>query len=442
MLEGSWLGILEVNAIKLRIVINFKNSGTDSPEVTIDSPDQSAYGIPAGLLYFENDSISVGAPSIMGRYSGNFDAGSKTFKGQWFQGPLSLPLNLEKSDKEVIINRPQEPKPPFPYMEKEVNFRNTLAGIQLAGTLTLPAEGNNFPAVVLISVSGPQNRDEETFAHKPFLVIADFLTRNGIAVLRYDDRGTSKSEGAFGVATTFDFALDAESAVRFLQHHPDINSENIGVIGHSEGALIAAILASKKELTLKFAIMLAGPGVPGDQIIVRQGELIQQAMGVDPEKIKEDIGLREQIFNIINSETDDQVAQKKIAGLFYKFFEDSEMDVSIQSRISMEISNMLSPWFRNFLSLDPYIYLKDIRCPVLVINGEKDLQVDPKQNLPVIEEILKEAGNLNYKIVEPAGLNHMFQHTETGLPSEYSIIEETFSEDVLIIIAEWIKNIP
>lgn len=321
-------------------------------------------------------------------------------------------------------------------------FENKNANITLAGTLTYPKEGENFPVVILVSGSGPQNRNEELLGHKPFLVIADFLTRNGIAVLRYDDRGVGKSTGDFSSATTLDFVGDALSAVDFLKSKDQINKNLIGIIGHSEGGLIAPLAAVQSD-DVAFIIMMAGPGLRGKEILVLQTELILSANGEPEDEIKKGAGLNEQLYGILLSEKDSASVSSQLRDVFERAYiemTDKEKTQIGSKDIFMErqFSMMQSPWFKYFLAYDPYETLTKVSCPVLAINGEKDLQVPSKENLAMIEKAFKEAEKENYKLVELPGLNHLFQTAKTGSPMEYSTIEETISPSALNVIKDWI----
>ncbi len=437
-LEGQWIGPLKVASTELRIAFNFHSAG-DSLTVKVDSPDQGVEGIAARVVYFKDDSISIIVPQAFGRFSGHLN--DSTMKGRWIQGTQNLPVILVKTDKIVKINRPQEQLKNVTYVSKDITFKNTLANIQLAGTLTIPDTLNRYPAVILITGSGPENRNEEVFGHKPFLVLADYLTRQGFAVLRYDDRGVGKSQGKFSTATTFDFALDAESALKFLKNQPYINPDKIGLIGHSEGGIIAYIVAAEKSAQVDFIVSLAGPSIPGDSLLVAQATAILQASGASAKKIQGERKLQEELFRVLKTQPNDDSAQVKMENIFRDFYKDSTIDNSIRANINSQIYNMLSPWFRKFISLDPGLYIAAVKCPVLALFGSKDLQVPAEINSQVLEHILKDNGNNNYKIDILPGLNHLFQHAETGLPSEYPKIEETFAPEALQVIGDWMKKV-
>ena len=282
---------------------------------------------------------------------------------------------------------------------------------------------------MLITGSGPQDRNESLLGHKPFLVLSDYLTRHGIAVLRADDRGVGKSTGVFAQATTADFATDTEAGVAYLKTRAEVNPHKIGLIGHSEGAVIAPMVAARNQ-DVAFIVMMAGTGVPGDQVLVAQGEAIQIASGKNPEEAAKNAAKERQILTLVETEKDQAVLEKELK-------EKMAGEVP-EAQIGLQISEITSPWLRYFLTYDPATALRRVTCPVLVLNGEKDKQVLPSQNLPAIRKALEEAGNQHFEIDELPGLNHLFQRAETGAPAEYAEIEETMSPVALEKMASWI----
>ena len=341
------------------------------------------------------------------------------------------------------VNRPQEPSKPYPYYAEEVTFRNNQAQVTLSGTLTLPSATGSYPAVILISGSGAQNRDEETSGHKPFLIIADHLTKHGIAVLRYDDRGFGKSTGNFKTATTADFALDVASAVEFLKTRKEIDKDKIGLIGHSEGGMIAPMVASNSK-DVSFIVLLAGPGIEIRKVLLMQQELIAKANGISESDIEKYIlPVHEEAYRMISMSSDGRTLKTDLARFIGQSYDSSPADLmpsdmSREEVVSTQLDKWSSEWFRNFLKYDPALTLEKVTCPVLALNGEKDLQVTPKENLPAISEALKRGGNTNVTVKELPNLNHLFQNCETGSPAEYAKIEETFSPDALKEISVWI----
>ncbi|HOK25827.1 MAG TPA: alpha/beta fold hydrolase [Bacteroidales bacterium] len=442
-LAGSWLGTLEIGAIRLRIVFNLTLTQTDSLTATLDSPDQNAKNIPLGKVTATSDSLRIEAPLLNGRYAGRI-VSDTTITGTWSQSGQTFPLNIRKLPERFSLTRPQEPQPPFPYRTEEVTIPNMKFNIYLSGTLTLPEGEGPFPAAILITGSGPQNRDEAIMGHKPFLVLADYLTRNGIAVLRYDDRGVGKSQGVYAEATTADLATDAEAAFEFLKNHKNINPSAIGLIGHSEGGLIACITAASNP-GVAFIVSLAGPGVKGEDILFRQQADISRLSGVKEATIKQNSEINRKLYNIVKKETDDFAAEEKVMATYAKLLKKQKKSPQEIDDLVLQLQNSFGaaayPWFRYFLTADPAQFWKKVKCPVLALNGDKDTQIAADVNLPAIENALRTGGNNSVKSVKFPGLNHLFQHCKTGLPAEYGQIEETMSPEVLKTIASWIRSL-
>jgi hypothetical protein len=430
--------------MKLTVVFNISKNDSGNYVSTLDSPDQGAMGIPTESTTITNDSILIKIPAVQGFYSGKIFFDEMKMDGKWSQAGMSLDFTVNKVDKVELPKRPQEPKEPFPYNSEEVLFENEIDGVVLAGTLTFPKEGNNFPAVIMISGSGGQDRNEELLGHKPFLVIADFLTRNGIAVLRFDDRGIAQSTGDHSTATSEDFAKDVLAAVNFLKTRNEIDKTKIGLIGHSEGGMIAPLVAVQSQ-DVAFIIMMAGLGIPGDSILYLQGELIQRAEGTSEEEILKSVKLQREIFSIVKNSKNDEKLDKDLREKFYAEYaamteEEKSKLGDPEVYLNMQIKTITSPWFKYFLRFDPAPVLEKVKCPVLGINGENDLQVPPKENLSAIESALKKGGNKNIETKMLPGLNHLFQTSTTGKISEYSQIEETISPIALETMLDWIKK--
>ncbi len=440
---GSWLGKIPAGGISLRVIFNLTLAGKDSLSATLDSPDQGAKNIKIGPVIFDGKDINIKAPLLLGEYKGTIK-NDTLIEGTWTQRGIGTPLALTKLKTTFNLNRPQEPKPPFPYTSEDVIFKNDNAGIDLAGTLTIPKGNGPFPAVVLITGSGSQNRNEELLGHKPFLVIADYLTRNGIAVLRYDDRGVGGSKGTPLNATSADFATDAEAAFLFLTSRKEIDPKSIGLAGHSEGGLIAPIVASRNS-NIAFIVSLAGTGVIGERILHTQNMDISIASGVDIKEIKEGISANKKIFAVLKKETDNKIAQEKIAVVYKKILTKKKISEEDIDKALKQLNASLNPvsynWMRYFIITDPSAFWKKVKCPVLALNGEKDLQVSAAVNLPAIDKAVRSGGNQSVKTISFSGLNHLFQHCKTGLPAEYGEIEETFSPEVLKIMADWILQL-
>jgi pimeloyl-ACP methyl ester carboxylesterase len=441
-LAGSWLGKLNLGAVDLRVIFNISVSH-DSLSATLDSPDQGAKNIPVGPVTLEGKDIRIVAARLLAEYNGTIKTDT-TIEGTFKQAGKTLPLNLQKLKKTFTFIRPQKPKSPFPYISEDVSFKNDKADISLAGTLTMPEGSGPFPAVILITGSGSQNRNEELFGHEPFLVIADYLSRNGIAVLRCDDRGVGKSQGTPLNATSADFASDVEAELHYLMTRKEIDPKRIGLAGHSEGGLIAPIVASKNK-DVAFVISLAGTGVPGDMVLNRQNMDISLASGVQAKEVRESISVNKKLFSVLKKESDNNKAETRIAEVYTKALTREKKSPEEIDKALKQLNASLSPvsynWFRYFISTDPSAYWKKVKCPVLALNGEKDMQVAADANLPAIEKAVRAGGNNSVKTVKLPELNHLFQHCKTGLPAEYGEIEETISPEVLKLMSDWIHGL-
>ncbi len=427
----------------LRMVFNFTLTEADTIKATLDSPDQNAMGIPLGRVTLQGDSLFVEAPMIRGRYSGKV-SGDSLITGTWMQLGRNYSTDLRRgSVAPVTYNRPQEPQPPYPYREEEVTFRNTAESFDLAGTLTVPEGAGPFPAVVLITGSGQQDRDETVLHHKPFKVIADHLTRNGIAVLRYDDRGVGGSKGSLTGATSLSFAGDAEAAVAFLAGRPEIDPKKIGLAGHSEGGLIAPIVASRNS-TIAFVISLAGPGVTGYDAIIQQNIDFFRVTGMPEEALEKQLHMLRNIFRFVMAGEDQRTVAKQAMEWYNKELDAKgvtpEERREQMSQFAQALAQTNNAWWKNFLSSDPAQFWNKVRCPVLALNGDKDIQVNHAQNLPAIKAAVKKGGNRKVKTVSLPSLNHLFQHAETGAVTEYATIEETFSPAALDLMTTWIRK--
>lgn len=440
-ITGDWNGILQVQGMKMRLVFHIEN--TDEGLVSeMDSPDQGAFGIPVTSTEFQNDTLTLKVQNAGIEYRGVLNE-TGNFDGNFTQNGMSFQMNLtQKEIQKSELKRPQEPEEPLPYHSENVKFKNKNAKIKLAGTLTLPSKSGKFPAVVLVSGSGPQDRNEALLGHKPFFVLSDYLTRQGIAVLRYDDRGFAESEGDFDSATSLDFAKDTEAAVEFLKSHKNIDSENIGIIGHSEGGLIAPIVA-RDNSTVAFIVLMAGTGIPGDELLYLQQKLIGKVSGLSEAQIENSIENNKQAYEILSNADNISEAKSELKDFYKKALQENPdpqkpQHMTDEEYIEMAVSEIAKPWFQTFINTDPADILRKVTCPVLAINGEKDLQVPPNENIQAIEKALKDGGNNQLTTKIYPDLNHMFQESETGSPSEYAKIEQTIAPYVLKDISEWI----
>lgn len=388
---GTWSGMLEIGPQKLKIVLHLSHDEKGGDVCTLDSPDQGAKGIAGVVNYLSEDSVNVGVPMIGMTYAGKLSG--NTIKGTFTQGGMNLPLDLEAGM--TTRNRPQTPVAPYPYKTEEVRFVNSDANAVLAGTLSYPVgyeEGKKVPVVLLVTGSGRQNRDEELFDHKPFLVIADYFAWHGIATLRYDDRGFGDSTGDASNATTLDNAADAKAGIEFLRRQGSFGS--VGVLGHSEGASVGFMLGAGN--LVDFVISLAGIGVKGDTALTAQVNRMAELMG-QPERI-------------VSTE---------------------------HYRVNAAL--MGNMWLRFFVDYEPCADISVTKCPVMALNGSNDVQVIASLNLPGISRCLPP--NKLSVVKEYHGLNHLFQRCGTGLVDEYADIEETFSPAVLQEMAEWIYKV-
>jgi len=440
-ISGKWLGELEIpNTAKLRMGIIVSNSVDNKLKAVLNIIDQATGDIPCDAIIYRNDSIIVRIKGLGLEIAGAIDNESKTIKSEFRQGPGVFQVLFSHVEELPVLNRPQEPVKPYPYIEESVVFENKKAGVSLAGTLTYPALKGNYPAVVLVTGTGPQNRDEEVGKHKPFWIIADYLTRNGIAVLRFDDRGAGGSTGNFSQSTTGDFADDALAAIKYLKNRLEINPSKIGIIGHSEGGTVASIAASESS-EVAFIVSMAGAFENFEDIVLDQiqGQLKQQ--GAKDEDIESERVWRKQIYDIAGENTDSATAAKKLWYIYEGLSQEKVTRLNWpKGRQDAQIKQVLNPWWRYILGLDNRTILSKVKCPVLAIYGDLDQQVDPVKNIPIIEEGLKEAGNKDFTVKKLPGLNHAFQTAVTGSEYEYIRIEETVSPDALQLMAEWISK--
>ncbi len=444
-LTGNWEGILEIGAIELRIVVNLVAHDAGSLSGYMVSPDQSPAEIPVtrvDLLDGDKVRIAVGSAFLSLEMAPSDDGNQ--LSGSFIQGRGKFDITLEKKQTITGVRRHQEPKPPFPYRAEEIAYDNEGAGVTFAGTLTIPEGDGPFPSVLMITGSGGQDRDETIFQHRPFFVIADHLSRRGIAVLRVDDRGVGGTTAGDEPekATTEDFVGDALCGVEFLKGRTEIAADRIGLIGHSEGGVIAPMVALRSD-DVAFIVMMAGTGIRGDDLLLRQNELIARVSEVEEEKIKEGLELSGKMFAVVLEDSlDEEQMRSRLETILRESTDlnEEEEGVEVESAIASTIDQLMLPWVRWFLRYDPAPTLEKLTCPVLAINGTLDLQVPCKENMEAIEAALKRGKNPDFEMIEFPQLNHLFQHCETGAPSEYGQIEETFSVDVLEKMTNWILH--
>ncbi|MBS1839763.1 MAG: alpha/beta hydrolase [Acidobacteria bacterium] len=430
--EGTWQGAFQNGNMRFRLQLHIAHDDERKLTGMMDSLDQGANGLPMSKLSEANGEVHFEIAMVSGVYQGMMNAARNAIAGKWSQNQDSVALEFKRSDEVLALRRPQNPAKPYPYKEEEVQFSSAKGTVTLRGTLTIPPGAGPFPAALLVAGSGPQNRDEAIAGHSPYLVLSDHLTRHGIAVLRYDKRGIGKSTGDFSLATTEDFAADAEAAVAYLRSRKEIAAGKIGVIGHSEGGLIAPILGGSGSAA--WIVLLAAPAQAGEQVMLEQSEAIAGAAGMPQAQVLSSLDFDRQAYALVRSEKDSALLEKRLDAMVTSSgIAEGAVPASVQAQIHM----LSSPWFRYFLDYDPLPALRKVKCPVLALNGERDLQVIAKENLSLIQKTLEDAGNKDVTTREMPQLNHLLQHAESGTPAEYGAIEETISPEVLELIENW-----
>lgn len=449
---GSWQGAILVRGNQIHINFHIRKDGSGY-SATMDSPDQKAYGILCNDTRLEEDSLKISLALVKGGYEGKWN-GTDQIDGLLSQGLIKLPLVLTRMNENTLpkdpaaADKPQTPHPPFPYLTEEVGYEHKQASVHLAGSFTKPATGENFPVVLMITGSGPQDRDETIGKHKPFAVIADYLTRQGIAVLRVDDRGVGKSTGDFSQATSADFATDVLAGIDYLKTRTDIDPKKIGLIGHSEGGIIAPYVAARSK-DVAFIVLLAGPVTGGKQTMYYQA--VDKPLAKLSEADRKAYGqLYTKMFAIA---LDSQIAKrvpefvKNVYTDWKKTQSDSILahlihgtDQQVINQFSIGFRDFTRPWWRFFLSYDPKKNFASLEIPVLAFYGEKDEQVDPVANRALINQLKKKQSR--FTVVEIPGVNHLFQHCKNcGSVQEYLDLDETFDTGTLSIMGQWIKDI-
>lgn len=435
---GDYLGAVQIGVVKLRLALHIVKTAEGALQATVDSLDQGARGLPVDLT------INGSAVRFTGRngmtYEGEITADFQAIKGAMTQNGQRLPLDFAKVDKIEGPKRPQTPARPFPYKEEEVTVTSA-NGVMLGGTLSLPQYATSpVPAAIFLTGSGAQDRDETLFEHKPFLVISDMLVRAGIATLRLDDRGVGKSTGNLAQSTMEDLASDALAAYEFLKARKEINPARIGFIGHSEGAVTGPMAAARTTGGAAFVVMLAGPAVPGDEILLEQGQAVLKATGAAPQMQEFQRALHQAFLPVVKAEPDPAKLPEKLAAAFEKLKAENPIAAMAAQQIEPQIRRFAVPSMRSFIRHDPRPVLEQLQCPVLAIYASLDLQVVARQNLPAVATALAKAGNKDFTIANFPGLNHLFQTAKTGAISEYAQLEETIQPRVLDLLTSWLKN--
>jgi uncharacterized protein len=418
-LTGNWLGTYVVFPSRVRLVFHISKSG-EKLTALVDNLDEEKYGIAADSIILDGAVIRMQVKALDGVFEGQADEGFERITGKWNSRGKQYSINV------VRLRRPQEPVKPLPYREEEVSYENQ--GVRLAGTLTVPAGKGRWPAVVLVAGAGALDRDAPIMAHRPFLVLADYLTRRGIATLRSDPRGAGKSGGSGNTAGLSDFAGDAEAALAHLRARPEIDAARVGLLGGREGALVATMAAARSS-TAAFLVLMPGAGLAGEENLVRQVRFLSRLNGNPPMIANDSANIERQILEIVRGETDRTSAARKLKTVL----------PSAQFQPE-QIEKLMLPWYRDFLEFEPAAALRKIRCPVLSLAGAKDREILGPDNLPVIRQALEDGGNKHFEVAELPGLNHLFQTANTGLSPEYPDVEETIAPLALEKISAWLAQ--
>lgn len=438
--EGSWQGEISVQNINTTLVLDiYPNS---SSKIIASLPKMASINHKASKIKFTEGTLSFNVVNLA--YSFDLTLKNDSLHG-FAQGMRSKKIehiSLFKTENPLRVNRPQTPKPPFSYKEEIIVVKNKKAKISLEGTLTIPSGEGPFPTVILVTGSGPQDRDSEVFMHKIFWVIADYLSSRGVAVFRYDERGVGKSTGNFAQATSFDFAQDLSYIFKQIKKHPKVGK--LGVLGHSEGGLVAAIVASKNK-KCDFVISLAGPAVNGKEILLEQAKQMYILEGKDKNFLNFEIEVRSYIFELYGKSKDATSFAQDLRAYFEKLQSEISQEKAKRHNISPKVAEvwilqLSSAWMKEYIKTDPYKYWRKLKCPTLVLIGDKDFQVPYHQNMPIYEKAFKEAKNSNANMMKIKSANHLFQICEKGSMDEYASIEESISPKVLEIISNWIKQ--
>lgn len=433
---GWWQGQLAKELGGFRLAVHLSRADGGAWTGTLDSPDQGLAGVPLSEVSVVDGTLRCAIRGAQTSFEGKLAADGQTIVGTLTARGTPLPLTFARATGTFVVNRPQEPRPPFPYDIREAQVANAdAAGVSLAGTLTVPAGAGPWPAVVLVSGSGPNNRDEEVFGHRPFAVLADHLSRNGVAVLRYDKRGIGGSKGDYAGATTADFASDAGACLRWLRQQPGIAGDRVGLLGHSEGGLVVPVVANRAPGEAAFVVLLGGPAVTGADILTRQTILLSRTQGVDDTAL----AAIEKAHRALVKRAAEGASAEELRPLVKALMaaQGSPADDKTADAVA---GGLLSPWMKGFLTYDPAPALRGLKVPVLALTGELDLQVEPGQNLPVMVAAFEAGGVRDYTVSKVGGVNHLLQPARTGGVDEYAKVEMTTEPRVLAQISAWILS--
>ncbi|HEY4147682.1 MAG TPA: alpha/beta fold hydrolase [Chitinophagaceae bacterium] len=446
-LLGTWEGKIMVG-VSLRIVFHFSKDSAGHLIAFCDSPDQGGKDIPCSDARLNGDSVHLQIPEVQASYRGRMVSDSLV-TGLFVQG-TGIPLTLKKVAVVTALKRPQTPVPPFPYRSEDVEYDNSDKSLHYGATITIPPGKGPFPAVVLITGSGAQNRDEEIFEHKPFAVLADYLARRGIIALRVDDRGIGKSSRGPAGATTADFAGDVNVSMDYLKNRPETDKKKLGLIGHSEGGMIAPMVADQRK-DIRFIVLLAGPGEKISTLMEEQNAAVLLSKRITQAAVDAYLRLYRAVVPAIVTAPDKATAEKRAKDIFLRWKDSTNKNYvltltgvhdekSTDNLVASFVGTVYAPWFRYFVQFDPQPWLQQLHCSVLALNGSKDIQVIAKSNLAGIEAALKKSKSRSFEVHELPGLNHLFQTCKKCTVEEYGELEETFSPAALQIIGDWIAK--
>jgi len=433
--EGTWQGAIEVANMRMRIAMHVSHDDKGRLLASLDSLDQGIQGIPASKVAEKEGELSFEIPAFAAEYRGTLSASRNELAGTWTQNNSVSKLDFRRSDQPLDLRRPQNPVKPYPYGVEDASFPAGDSQATLAGTLTIPPGNGPFAAAVLIG-EGPADRDATTAGHKPFLVLADLLTRKGMVVLRYDKRGTAQSTGNSERATMEDLTGDAAAALTYLKARKEVDPKRAGMIGLGEGGILALRVAARVD-DLDWLMLLAAPATRGEQTLLRQSELMARTSGLPEEQIERSQQFDRTAYAAVREEKTASALEARLHALIAK----SGLNASVPpAALADQVRLMTTPWFRDYLDFDPVPVLEKIKCPVLALNGDRDLQVDADQTVPLLRQAYEKSGNKDFTVMEIDGVNHLFQKAQSGSPALYGAIEETMAPEVQKAISEWVAR--
>jgi uncharacterized protein len=434
--EGTWQGAIEVTNMRMRLQMHVSHDAKGKLLASVDSLDQGIQGIPASKVTESNGELRFEIPAFQAEYHGTLSPSRNEISGEWTQNDSVEKLDFRRSDQPLELRRPQNPTKPYPYAVEEIAFPSGDGKGTLVATLTIPQGTGPFPAALFIGGSGPTDRDETVAGHKPFLVLADLLAKKGTAVLRYDKRGTGQSTGNYEQASMSDLAGDAQAAMNYLKGRKEVDPKRVGILAHSEGGILAAQIAAKAN-DMDWLVLLATPATTGERTLLRQSELIARTGGLPEEQIARSQQFDRMAYAAVREAKSATTLQAKLNDLIEKSgLSNSMPPAALQAQIRL----MTTPWFRQYLDFDPAPLIEQIKCPVLVLNGDRDLQVDANDTVPLLRQAYEKSGNKDFTVMEIEGVNHLFQKAQSGSPALYGAIEETIAPEVLNAIGSWLAK--